>query len=289
MTTYLDYKVIPEENNAAPPVGAPENMPTSMVNNVLREVMSVIRQLGDTMQTDFNALGTMSLQDADAVLITGGEITATLNGPGAGITNLKAQNLIEGPIPKTVFPADATPLDVKVARAAVADALGSTLSILPIGTILMWYSGNPIPAGWALCDGTLGTPNLVGRFPLGAGTGVALGQMGGGWTGTAATDAQGGHSHGGAVAGHAITEAQMPSHIHGLMSGYISGTPQAGAGRIWNGLENFLAGVPWAYAQPTGGNQAHVHGIGVDGNHAHNVTVPVVPIYTAIYFIMRIS
>src|SRR5262247_3381931 len=109
MTTYLDYKVIAEENNSAPPVGAPENMPTSMVNNVLREIMSVIRQLGDQTQLDFSNLGTMAIQDADAVLITGGDITATLAGPGGGITNLKSQNLIEGPIPKTIFPADATP------------------------------------------------------------------------------------------------------------------------------------------------------------------------------------
>lgn len=37
---------------------------------------------------------------------------------------------------------------------------------LPSGTIVM-YSGNTIPDGWALCDGTNGTPNLVDHFIIG--------------------------------------------------------------------------------------------------------------------------
>lgn len=41
-------------------------------------------------------------------------------------------------------------------------------NIMPIGAIIMW-SGVPstIPAGWELCDGTNGTPNLSGRFVVG--------------------------------------------------------------------------------------------------------------------------
>lgn len=41
---------------------------------------------------------------------------------------------------------------------------------LPVGTILP-YIGNlsDIPHGWALCDGTNGTPNLTGRFLQGWG------------------------------------------------------------------------------------------------------------------------
>ena len=37
---------------------------------------------------------------------------------------------------------------------------------LPKGSIVMW-SGSDIPNGWALCDGTNGTPDLRGRFVLG--------------------------------------------------------------------------------------------------------------------------
>lgn len=36
--------------------------------------------------------------------------------------------------------------------------------IIRKGMILMWYGREPIPDGWALCDGKNGTPNLVGSF-----------------------------------------------------------------------------------------------------------------------------
>jgi len=79
-------------------------------------------------------------------------------------------------------------------------------SELPSGVIVMW-SGSiaTIPAGWALCDGTNGTPDLTDRFIVGATQddgGVAktnitslLTQTGGslshGHTGSAASDTSG--------------------------------------------------------------------------------------------------
>ena len=36
-------------------------------------------------------------------------------------------------------------------------------SIIPIGTIIMW-NGGTVPPGWAICDGTNGTPDLINRF-----------------------------------------------------------------------------------------------------------------------------
>jgi len=49
----------------------------------------------------------------------------------------------------------------------------SFVSRVPKGTVVAYYpvggdlSKNPVPAGWAFCDGTKGTPNLRGRFILG--------------------------------------------------------------------------------------------------------------------------
>src|SRR6476646_7785896 len=71
--------------------------------------------------------------------------------------------------------------------------------LLPIGTILMW-SGSiaTVPAGWHLCDGTNGTPNLSGRFILHAdGSAFAPTQTGGAGAVTATTSTIAGHSHGG--------------------------------------------------------------------------------------------
>lgn len=47
-------------------------------------------------------------------------------------------------------------------------ATGPTGVGIPVGGIIMW-SGliSAIPAGWALCDGTSGTPNLSDKFILG--------------------------------------------------------------------------------------------------------------------------
>ena len=45
------------------------------------------------------------------------------------------------------------------------------VSALPAGVIVMWSGAlDAIPAGWALCDGSEGTPDLSNRFILGAGT-----------------------------------------------------------------------------------------------------------------------
>jgi len=53
-------------------------------------------------------------------------------------------------------------------------------SAIPSGVIVMW-SGEikDIPSGWALCDGTNNTPDLSGKFVLGAGDEYEVGKFGG--------------------------------------------------------------------------------------------------------------
>lgn len=53
-------------------------------------------------------------------------------------------------------------------------------SSIPKGTILPWYGkSSDIPEGFALCDGTKGTPDLRNRFLVGAGSNYSLGDTGG--------------------------------------------------------------------------------------------------------------
>lgn len=75
---------------------------------------------------------------------------------------------------------------------AYADGLGS----IPSGVILLW-SGSvaTIPTGWALCNGSNGTPDLRDKFVVGAGNTYAVAATGG-------------------EATHTLTEAEMPSHSH---------------------------------------------------------------------------
>ena len=67
---------------------------------------------------------------------------------------------------------------------------------VPTGVIVMWSGAtNSIPAGWALCDGTNGTPDLRDRFVVGAGNSYGVWATGG-------------------EAAHAIQIYEMPSHTH---------------------------------------------------------------------------
>ncbi|MCC6742167.1 MAG: tail fiber protein [Planctomycetia bacterium] len=54
---------------------------------------------------------------------------------------------------------------------AVPGGSPSLYGLVPRGAIVLW-SGllRDIPAGWALCDGRFGTPNLLARFVRGVGT-----------------------------------------------------------------------------------------------------------------------
>jgi len=68
--------------------------------------------------------------------------------------------------------------NVRVDGAIEAVSGGVSFFMVPRRAIIMW-SGTlaEIPAGWALCDGTLGTPNLRNRFIYG----VAPGENPGAW------------------------------------------------------------------------------------------------------------
>ncbi len=84
---------------------------------------------------------------------------------------------------------------------------GSQLTdTIPTGVIVMW-SGSiaNIPSGWALCNGSNGTPDLRERFIVGAG-GDNPNVNG---TGYNVDDA-------GGEANHTLTIAEMPSHTHGM-------------------------------------------------------------------------
>ncbi|GAM11327.1 hypothetical protein OR1_03640 [Geobacter sp. OR-1] len=133
---------------------------------------------------------------------------------------------------------------------------------IPKGGIIMW-SGTTVPEGWALCDGTNGTPNLLDKFIVGAGSGYTLGATGGEST-------------------HILTVAEMPRHNH-TDAGHLHVQPGG-----WSPL----------YIQPGGGNYSRSSGSGyasVDAygyanisytgsNAAHENRPP----YYALAFIMKL-
>jgi hypothetical protein len=69
------------------------------------------------------------------------------------------------------------------------------MSSLPTGSILIWSGAVvDIPAGYALCDGNNGTPDLRDRFVIGAGLTYNPGDIGGSATHTH-TFTTNGHTH----------------------------------------------------------------------------------------------
>jgi microcystin-dependent protein len=86
--------------------------------------------------------------------------------------NLKSYDIIKGNTTKLNMVGSEPVLNttIETPNFLVSDASGSiTTFIIPKGTIVMFNKGSAdIPIGWAMCDGTNGTPDLRGRFVLGS-------------------------------------------------------------------------------------------------------------------------
>jgi len=101
--------------------------------------------------------------------------------------------------------------NITITTVAATDTItiaGSTS--IPAGVICMWHGliAN-IPAGWTLCDGTAGTPDLRGKFVKGAADGIEAGATGGTLVHTHNT-------HVGASLTHSVTQpgAHTLTHNH---------------------------------------------------------------------------
>ena len=106
---------------------------------------------------------------------------------------------------------------------------------VPTGLIIMW-SGETVPDGWHLCDGTSGTVDLRDRFVVGAGTGSDY-NVGDTGSGT--------HTIVGAVtiSGHSLSAAEIAGHQHSIKD--RSSRPNSGG--CGNSSEGSGGGHPNAY------------------------------------------
>ena len=155
---------------------------------------------------------------------------------------------------------------------------GSNASI-PSGVIWMW-SGTiaTIPAGFALCDGTNGTPNLLDRFVLSVPTsGTDPGAIGGAHSYSLSVAQLPAHSHNasGTTAadgdhGHTGSTSTDGGHTHTLPGFHLTGDP---AGPIaWYNWSNPAKAVN---TNTTSSEGAHAHTLNVNnaGTHSHGFNV----------------
>lgn len=135
---------------------------------------------------------------------------------------------------------------------------------VPTGAILMW-SGSiaSIPAGWNLCDGSNGTPNLVDRFVVCAGSMYAV-------------NAAGGSANAIVVAHTHTTVVNDPGHLH-TANTYNAGQNATNGGALAgsNGSSNT--------STSTTGITVGVNSSGQDGANAN------LPPYFALAYIMKVQ
>jgi microcystin-dependent protein len=140
------------------------------------------------------------------------------------------------------------PLRLEGVTATATQINTASTHYVPTGGIIMW-SGSvlAIPTGWALCDGTDGTPNLQDRFVVGAGSSYAVGATGGATT-------------------VALSAAQMPQHRHYAS---VSGSTNVAGNHTHtyvSSINSGGSGTSSRFGEPT------TRTTNPAGDHSHSVT-----------------
>jgi hypothetical protein len=142
---------------------------------------------------------------------------------------------------------------------ATIDSSGNLSHLsFPTGIIVVWYPtdstmtslalvSTTVPKGWAICDGTKGTPDLRGRFVLMAQDAIPV---------APANIPNGSTPHPimsiGGEEKHTLTNAEMPSHNHNYTVPRWHGGDSGGGGSRWNISDQQDLG-----SSHQGGNQPH--------------------------------
>jgi microcystin-dependent protein len=173
----------------------------------------------------------------------------------------------------------------------------TTNAFIPTGGIIMW-SGSiaSIPTGWAICDGTNGTPNLKDRFVIGAGNTYAVAATGGSATTTLSASNMPAHTHTGS--GSTGSMSANASHNHGIQvdtsGGYV---PSGSTGAVTVAL-SYATNNSFSDRGPgsTGGS-TFISSANTDHTHTYSFTTSsagsgsafnTLPPYYALAYIMKL-
>lgn len=240
-----------------------------------------VQRTADTMNGTYDATGGV---------FTGGNWNAgeVVNSPIRGESGVTSNQLV-------VPPGGGAPTiggSVIYTAANLTQAAINALAF-PVGTIMMWYGAiGGIPAGFQICDGTNGTPDLRDKFVVGAGGAYANGATGG----AASVTSGAGGAHTPVVLATALTVDELPAHTHRLWT-WESGSQ--GNAEPFNGARGIAGnseGGGYAYrlntvygnqlTENTGTGTPHSHNASPVPDHTH--TVATLPPYVALYYIMKV-
>jgi microcystin-dependent protein len=262
------------------------------LRNTAGVMNALLQKTGDVMTGDLN-MQDNEVQNAKLTgdtVVTGGQLVGTAV---RGALNDASNEIV---VPSDGSPATAGGSQLLTVGAGIAEQM-------PIGSIIMWYGSiGSAPAGWQLCNGANGTPDLRDSFPRGAGGALALGDTGGAATASGNTGASGAHTHTGDVSGHALTVSEMPAHRH-----RIRGTETGNVSNVGEATADAFAAVKASTGdsfrdafgsgqqalEDAGAGAAHSHALSSvsnPGSHTHTLgSIATLPPYKAVYFIMKVA
>jgi microcystin-dependent protein len=147
-----EWSSTPSNNTDVGGIDIAEGCAPSGINNAIREVMAQVKDMQAGLDGDNFTVG--------------GNLSVT------GTTTLENELIANG--------SAGTAGQFLTSRGAGLSPQYTTLTAFVSGMIMLW-SGSiaSIPSGWALCDGSSGTPNLRDRFVVGAGNTYAVNATGG--------------------------------------------------------------------------------------------------------------
>lgn len=257
-TKISEFDLTPANNTDIDGINIAEGCAPSGINNAIRELMSQLKAQQDGSSGDpFTITGTLTAANvvASGVVTSSGTLAVTGNLTLDGASGTSGQ----------------------VLYSAGSGATPTWGNIFVTGMIMMW-SGTiaTIPSGWALCNGSNGTPDLRNRFVIGAhsdNAGVAN-------TTITGTNTQTGGSKDAIVVSHTHTATSVDSgHTHNQTQ--AKGTNQASVVDQWQGFPGKLS-TDVATDTGTANITTTIASTGSSGTDAN------LPPYYALAFIMKL-
>lgn len=246
-----------------------------------------IQRGGDAMEGDLNMDGNdlidAKLTGASTQILAGEIVDVPLRGNAGDSSN------------EVRVPTDGTRATAGGARILTENDVSDVRALVyEVGMVMDWYGvAANCPAGWAICNGSNGTPDLRNQFIRGASVDGDIGAGGG--AASVTTSANGGHDHSGVTGGHALTEAENGPHTHSS-SGQITlpfsnddnsqkpATAIEGSSEQLNGTVTLTATFT---VGSSGSGTEHTHPITAADAHTH--TADTVPPFKYLYKIMYVG